>query len=75
MTDGQLPRAAARRRFVYAAHGDSLSAVAAREFPDDPQAEHRLMSWNLHLVVRRSPSGEAGRLLGTDLVYIEAPLA
>lgn len=61
------------RAYVHAHHGDTLAAIAAREFPGDSAAEHRLMSWNLHLVVRRSPSGEPGTLLGTDIVYIEPP--
>ena len=61
------------RAYVHARHGDTLAEIAAREFPDDATAEHRLMSWNLHLVVRRSPSGEPGTLLGTDIVYTEAP--
>jgi hypothetical protein len=61
------------RAYVHARHGDTLADIAAREFPGDAAAEHRLMSWNLHLVVRRSPSGEPGTLLGTDLVYTEAP--
>jgi hypothetical protein len=34
----------------------------------------RLLSWNLHLSLRRQPVGEHGRLLGTDIVYLEAPL-
>ncbi len=62
-----------RRRFVHAGHGDSVAQVAAREFPDDPTAPQRLLSWNLHLALRRSPSGAPGRLLGTDIVFIEPP--
>jgi hypothetical protein len=62
-----------RRRFVHANHGDSVEQVAAREFPEDPTAAQRLLSWNLHLALRRSPSGAPGRLLGTDIVFIEPP--
>jgi hypothetical protein len=62
-----------RRRFVYARHGDTIATIADRELPDDPNASHRLLSWNLHLVVRRSPSGGPGQLLGTDIVYTEPP--
>jgi hypothetical protein len=75
MTEVRPAAAATRRRFVFASHGDSVGAIAAREFPGDAEAEHRLMSWNLHLVVRRSPSGAPGRLLGSDIVYVEPPLA
>jgi hypothetical protein len=64
-----------RRRYVYAQHGDTIAAIARRELPDDPQASERLLSWNLHLVVRRSPSGAPGQLLGSDIVYTEPPLA
>ena len=62
------------RRFVFASHGDSLDAIAAREFPGDDGAAMRLRSWNLHLELRRNAVGEPGRLLGTDLVYVEPPL-
>jgi hypothetical protein len=47
--------------------------VAAREFPGDTEAPQRLLSWNLHLALRRSPSGAPGQLLGTDIVYLEPP--
>ncbi len=33
-----------------------------------------MQSWNLHLALRRSPTGEAGKLLGSDIVYLEPPL-
>lgn len=69
-TDG-APRT---RRFVHATGGETIAAVAARELPDDPDGAQRLRSWNLHLAVRRSPVGEDGRLLGTDIVYVEPPL-
>lgn len=44
--------------------------------PGDDAAVRRLTSWNLHLVLRRNPVGERGEgaLLGTDIVYLEAPL-
>ena len=61
------------RRFVFASHGDTIEAIAAREFPGDDGAAMRLRSWNLHLELRRNAVGEPGRLLGTDIVYVEAP--
>jgi len=42
--------------------------------PDVHDALQQLSSWNLHLVYRRSPSDRPGELLGTDVVYLEAPL-
>jgi len=42
--------------------------------PDDEHAAQRLRSWNLHLALRHGPTGEAGRLLGSDIVYLEPPL-
>jgi hypothetical protein len=68
-----IDAAGGRRRFVYARHGDTIEAIADRELPDDPSAPQHLLSWNLHLVVRRSPSGAPGQLLGTDIVYTEPP--
>jgi hypothetical protein len=62
-----------RRRFVHARHGDTVAQVAARQFPNDASAAQRLLSWNLHLALRRSPSGAPGQLLGTDIVFIEPP--
>ena len=41
--------------------------------PTDAQAAQRLLSWNLHLALRRGPVGESGELLGTDIVYLEPP--
>ena len=71
MTDAE----AGRRRFVHARHGETVAQIAAREFPDDPTAAQRVLSWNLHLALRRSPSGAPGQLLGTDIVFIEPPRA
>jgi hypothetical protein len=34
----------------------------------------QLLSWNLHLTLRRVPVGTDGPLLGSDIVYLEAPL-
>jgi hypothetical protein len=62
-----------RRHFVFPRPGDSLTSLAQRLFPDDDEAAERLLSWNLHLAARRAPIGGPGALLGTDIVYIEAP--
>jgi len=59
---------------VFAHHGDTIATVAARVLPDDEEAAQRLRSWNLHLALRRGPTGEAGQLLGSDIVYLEPPL-
>lgn len=69
-----------RRRYAFPQPGERLSAFATRRFPDDPGAAARLLSWNLHLVMRRSLSAETQpgsdpELLGTDIVYLEAPVA
>jgi hypothetical protein len=61
------------RRYVFPGPGDTLAAVAAREFPGDDTAVQQLQSWNLHLLIRR-PVGPDGRLLPTDIVYLEPPL-
>jgi hypothetical protein len=69
------------RHFAYPEPGDTLSAFAAREFPGDDAAMDRLLSFNLHLVIRRQFVGAPQRgtndpdLLPTDIVYLEAPLA
>lgn len=56
---------------------DTIASVAARVLPDQDDAERLLLSWNLHLAVRRSPtggaSGAAATLLCTDIVYVEPP--
>jgi hypothetical protein len=67
------------RAFVFPEPGDRLSTVAARQFPGDDLAPKRLLSWNLHLVTRRSLSAEPVAtndpdLLPTDIVYVEPPL-
>ncbi len=54
--------------------GDTLADIAARLMPGEDDALERLSSWNLHLLYRRSPTELPGELLGTDIVYVEAPL-
>lgn len=61
------------RRFVAPEPGDDLEAIARRHLPDLPTATalDQLRSWNLHLFARQ-PSG---RILGADVVFLEAPLS
>lgn len=47
--------------------------MAARLLPDDADGGRTLLSWNLHLALRRTPVGEGDQLLGTDIVYTEPP--
>lgn len=63
-----------RRRHLFAAPGDTIGAIAARELPGDPDGAQQLLSWNLHLTLRRRPVGVDGALLGSDIVYLEPPL-
>jgi hypothetical protein len=74
------PPSTTRRSFAFPNPGERLSAFAARLFPDDATALQQLLSWNLHLITRRSLTAEKTRsndptLLPTDIVYTEAPHA
>ena len=68
-----MTESARSRRFVFPSPGDTLTSIAARLLPDDPDGSHTLLSWNLHLALRRTPVGESDVLLGTDIVYTEPP--
>jgi hypothetical protein len=59
---------------VFPDTGDTIAEIAARELPGDALGAEQILSWNLHLSLRRQPVGEHGRLLGTDIVYLEPPL-
>ena len=67
-------RADRRRKYVFAATGQTVRDIASRELPDDPDGPATLMAWNLHLSLRRQPVGVDGSLLGSDIVYVEPPL-
>jgi hypothetical protein len=69
-----VPIVSPRRRYVFAATGETINDIAARELPDDTDGPATLMAWNLHLSLRRQPVGVDGPLLGSDLVYVEPPL-
>ena len=66
-----------QRRWTSPQPGDTLASVAARELaqlaPD--AALKQLSSWNLHLVIRPLVGFAPGTLLGSDVVYLEPPLA
>lgn len=68
------------RSYIFPEPGDTVTSIADRVFPGDEDAAKRMLSWNLHLVTRRSlsaeppnPSGDPGPLLCTDIVYVESP--
>jgi hypothetical protein len=63
------------RRYIFPEPGDTLGDVAARHLPDQPDGAQLLMSWNLHLIMRPFPVGDAGEVLCTDIVYLEPPPA
>ena len=66
-----------QRRWTSPQPGDTLGSIAARELPKlAPEAgAKQLGSWNLHLVIRPLPGLAPGELLGSDVVYLEPPLA
>lgn len=66
-----------QRRWTAPQPDDTLASVAARELPNLPPADalKQLGSWNLHLIVRPLPGLAPGALLGSDVVYLEPPLA
>lgn len=47
------------RQYVFPEFGDDFASIAARELPGTPDAEHRLLAWNLHLAARAG-LGRAG---------------
>lgn len=67
------------RRFAHPHTGETLEQFAARVVPELDDPTTTLLSWNLHLAVRRAPLGAPGNgsggLLGTDLVYLDPPSA
>ncbi len=71
MTSHTLTR---QRRFVTPQPEETLEALAARAMPDTPleTAMDQLKSWNLHIFLLRRPPG---LLLGSDVVFVEPPLA
>ncbi len=71
------PPLSRQRRWTSPRPGDTLASVAARELAQLPadEAVKQLASWNLHVVVRPLPGLAPGSLLGSDVIYLEPPLA
>jgi hypothetical protein len=71
MSDQTLTR---QRGFTTPRPDETLEALAARAMPDTPAetALDLLKSWNLHIFLLRRPPG---LLLGSDVVFIEPPIA
>jgi hypothetical protein len=63
-----------QRRFVTPEPDETLEALAARAMPQQPleAAMEQIKGWNLHIFAMRRPRG---LLLGSDVVFIEPPLA
>ena len=71
MTTKTLSR---QRRFVSPLPDETLEQLAARALPDQPAeaAMEQIKSWNLHIFLMRRPPG---LLLGSDVVFVEPPIA
>ena len=63
-----------QRRFVTPEPDETLEALAARALPQTPveAAAEQIRGWNLHIFAMRKPRG---LLLGSDVVFVEPPLA
>jgi hypothetical protein len=64
-----------QRHYVFPQPGDTLTTLAARVLPDDPDGPQQLLAWNMHLALRPFPIGQPGEVLPTDIVYLEPPPA
>lgn len=65
---------APQRRFVTPQPDETLEALAARALPGEPleAAMEQIRGWNMHIFAMRRPRG---LMLGSDVVFVEAPLA
>ena len=63
-----------QRRFITPQPDETLEALAARALPGEPleAAMELIRGWNLHVFAMRKPRG---LLLGSDVVFVEPPLA
>jgi hypothetical protein len=64
----------AQRRFTTPQPDEALETLAARALPGEPleAAMELIRGWNLHIFAMRRPRG---LLLGSDVVFVEPPLA
>lgn len=76
MTAGDLTRV---RKSILPHPGDTWAEIAARELPDQPEAEaiSRLQSWNLHVFMRAAARmGDVAKpILPSDVIFVEPPQA
>jgi hypothetical protein len=63
-----------QRRFVTPQPDETLEALAVRAMPAEApeRAMELIRGWNLHIFAMRKPRG---LLLGSDVVFVEPPLA
>jgi hypothetical protein len=63
-----------QRRFVTPEPDETVEHLAARALPAEAleDAVAHIQSWNLHIFAMRRPRG---LLLGSDVVFVEPPLA
>ncbi len=63
-----------QRRFVTPQPDETLEALAARAMPGEPldAAMDLICGWNLHIFAMRK---QRGLMLGSDVVFVEPPLA
>lgn len=63
-----------QRRFVTPGPDETVEELALRALPDEPveAAVDRIKSWNLHIFAMRRPPG---LMLGSDVVFVEPPVA
>ena len=63
-----------QRRFVTPQPDETLEALAARAMPNAPlgAAMEQIRAWNLHIFAMRKPRG---LMLGSDVVFVEPPIA
>jgi hypothetical protein len=63
-----------QRRFTTPQPDETLEALAARALPGEPleTAMELIQGWNLHVFAMRRTRG---LLLGSDVIFVEPPLA
>jgi hypothetical protein len=63
-----------QRRFLTPRPDETFESLAARALPGEPldAAMVLIRGWNLHIFAMRKPRG---LLLGSDVVFVEPPLA